>query len=699
MNLTKLSVENFGKFENFECNLTPGINIIKGANETGKSTLVSAITSLLFSDPKSPIDNVIVSKTWGSEKHTVLKAAITSENFSGTLEKDFDSGLAKLDNLENNVSLDDEKSILNVIVDTIGLSSVELFEATSCIKQGQITNIDGSVEEIKDNLSKLVAGGQEDLAASGIVSKIEQRVYEVTSQDEANPGLLMKNEKEQADLEYNIDRTQREIKNLQTWRNSLAQVSVTYDNVTDDLKLKKAALENAVKVESYQKKLLQIDDVKGKTAEKINNVKHISEKINELNESFKQSVEISKDDLKKIEELESSIKYFRPKQKELESDAETHEKAYSDFKTGPGIYSWLFIFVISLGFAVYDYMMPVIGYYYHIGGIGLLSLMGTLVALTRSNQKKSFLKEQLAQEQQKLDEVKQDIEKMYQELQELLDKYNASSFEDLQRLSWKHSELQNELDTQKQKHKKLLEGFAEEELEIQFNSYENDISEIENEMKNYEIIDISELERSKLIVSQLEEQHNALESEFTTLNRQIEAVEGGSELLHSYLERKELFNEANIKLVEELAVLSLTKECIEKARQNVMISTLELLEKRTSEILSIITDGAYREVKFDKSSLKFEIYSEKKKDWVDSHHELSQETIEQVYLTARLALTEILAGDVTPPIILDDPFNGFDAKRRENTMKLLKEMSANHQILLLTTDDEYDKWADNTVTL
>jgi len=32
-------------------------------------------------------------------------------------------------------------------------------------------------------------------------------------------------------------------------------------------------------------------------------------------------------------------------------------------------------------------------------------------------------------------------------------------------------------------------------------------------------------------------------------------------------------------------------------------------------------------------------------------------------------------------------------------MKLLKQMSENRQILLLTTDDEYDRWADNTVQL
>ena len=76
------------------------------------------------------------------------------------------------------------------------------------------------------------------------------------------------------------------------------------------------------------------------------------------------------------------------------------------------------------------------------------------------------------------------------------------------------------------------------------------------------------------------------------------------------------------------------KECIEKAREDIMISTLELLEKRTSEILKMITNGKYKQVRFDKTSLKFKVFSDEKNDWVEPHLELSQATVEQIYLTA-----------------------------------------------------------------
>jgi uncharacterized protein YhaN len=207
------------------------------------------------------------------------------------------------------------------------------------------------------------------------------------------------------------------------------------------------------------------------------------------------------------------------------------------------------------------------------------------------------------------------------------------------------------------------------------------------------------LERLKLIVGQLAEQKDNLEREFKALSRQVDTAEGGSELLASYNERKEALGRRMTDLVEELAILNLTKECIEKARQDVMISTLELLEKRTSEILDLITGGKYNKVRFDKSSLKFEVFSPEKNGWVEPQAELSQATVEQIYLTARLALTEILGEKSRPPIILDDTFEHFDPTRHEGAMKLLKQMAENRQIFLLTSDNDYDSWADHTIQL
>ena len=60
---------------------------------------------------------------------------------------------------------------------------------------------------------------------------------------------------------------------------------------------------------------------------------------------------------------------------------------------------------------------------------------------------------------------------------------------------------------------------------------------------------------------------------------------------------------------------------------------------------------------------------------------------------------EILGDKAKPPIILDDTFDRFDPERHDGTMKLLKQLSEDRQILLLTSDDHYDRWADKTIQL
>jgi uncharacterized protein YhaN len=363
------------------------------------------------------------------------------------------------------------------------------------------------------------------------------------------------------------------------------------------------------------------------------------------------------------------------------------------------LFVWMILSIGGVGFAIADYFMLITDSYFHIAGFSLVSLMAAMQLISRANQKKIFLKEQFKASTEKLADVTKDITEMNEALQSLLDKYKINSPDLVKRMVWKRNDLKNQIDNIEKEIKTLLGDDKVEELEVQLQSLEKTVFDNKVKLENYDDMDPAEIERLKLVVSQIEEQHQALESELKYLTRQIETAEGGNELLGSYLERKECLNETRHDLVEELTILGLTKDCIEKTRQQIMFSTLELLEKRASEILELVTDGKYNQVRFDKASLKFEVFSEKKNDWVDPHKELSRETVDQVYLTARLALTEILAGDVAPPIILDDPFSGFDQQRRENTMKLLKQMSEDRQILLLTTDNDYDNWADNMVTL
>ena len=72
----------------------------------------------------------------------------------------------------------------------------------------------------------------------------------------------------------------------------------------------------------------------------------------------------------------------------------------------------------------------------------------------------------------------------------------------------------------------------------------------------------------------------------------------------------------------------------------------------------------------------------------------SQGTLDLVYLAARIGLVRLVTGDRRPPLILDDPFVTLDDARATRALELLKRISADFQVIYLTTSDRYDAAAD-----
>jgi hypothetical protein len=79
--------------------------------------------------------------------------------------------------------------------------------------------------------------------------------------------------------------------------------------------------------------------------------------------------------------------------------------------------------------------------------------------------------------------------------------------------------------------------------------------------------------------------------------------------------------------------------------------------------------------------------------------ELSQGTVDQIYLAARVGLVRLVTGDRRPPLIFDDPFVTFDDERAVRALDLLHDLAHDFQVIYLTTSDRYDAVADAVVTL
>ena len=58
----------------------------------------------------------------------------------------------------------------------------------------------------------------------------------------------------------------------------------------------------------------------------------------------------------------------------------------------------------------------------------------------------------------------------------------------------------------------------------------------------------------------------------------------------------------------------------------------------------------------------------------------------------RLAVADLVAGELTLPLILDDPFVHSDAERIERIRDALKETARERQLILLTQEERLSGW-------
>jgi uncharacterized protein YhaN len=173
---------------------------------------------------------------------------------------------------------------------------------------------------------------------------------------------------------------------------------------------------------------------------------------------------------------------------------------------------------------------------------------------------------------------------------------------------------------------------------------------------------------------------------------QVDAVEVAttSEQLAQATERLEA-------LQRRLRVYELALQALNDAEQATMKRATAFLEERMGADVDRITGGRYQKIQVH-DELDIDVWSPERKGWVPVDV-LSQGTIDQVYLAARIELVRLVTQDRRPPLIFDDPFVTYDDDRARRALELLRGLAADHQILYLTTSDRYDDVADKVITL
>ena len=136
----------------------------------------------------------------------------------------------------------------------------------------------------------------------------------------------------------------------------------------------------------------------------------------------------------------------------------------------------------------------------------------------------------------------------------------------------------------------------------------------------------------------------------------------------------------------EFDALTLALDVLESANAALRERFSPTLNREAADIFSDLTGGKYHAL-----TLSRDFSAMVGEDSVHSSLYLSAGTMDQLYLSVRLALCKLTVPEA--PILLDDALCAFDDARTELALKTLAKLSDQRQILLLSCHSREADWA------
>ncbi|MGP4106575.1 AAA family ATPase [Virgibacillus sp. L01] len=232
---------------------------------------------------------------------------------------------------------------------------------------------------------------------------------------------------------------------------------------------------------------------------------------------------------------------------------------------------------------------------------------------------------------------------------------------------------------EKQKHEAELEQLAEQIARILPNKEEykalleqEDIQENELEVLQEQIT--AQIDKLENEIDQMRQERADIDADLSNM----ESSESHSEVLHRYNMEQEQLE----KLAEEWSVYKTAKEMLIETKRDYRDKYMGVVIEKTTAYFKVLTANKYKHIYAPEDNIPFQV------ETVDGiryeAQELSQGTIDQLYVSLRLGISDVMSEKHRLPFIIDDAFVHFDLDRTKRIIEMLSDVATNQQIILFT---------------
>lgn len=664
----------FGRFHGHEIKLQPGINLIYGDNEAGKSTIHTFIKGMLF----------------GIERARGRAAASKEDIYTRYLPWDYPGAFRGTMDIEvgdrkyriHRSFHANDKSFVVTDLETgreVKLKSGHISDILPGLTESAYKNTI-SMEQLKASTDAELASALRNYMANLSMSKsnevnVSKALQSLTLQKKTMESSL--NQAERSAIEAAIQEGEEREQQLEVLASQLQKIQI------DEETLKK-------------EKQVLIDQIDGKEIERMEQLPAIMEKYRNFRTLTWQSLQIKEkrmewkkqeDQLeekrKSIETLEEDCKASRDiiarleeqnliRQKLQQELADIDSKIKGNFRVSLLLFSVLaMLAIVIIGFKPMGILIS-----------AMFLSAGILCGRILNRSTKRNWNNMVSTEAEAV--------KKYSTLQEVLSaiyiRNQVSSSQELMQKQEEQIELSYALKNVRQQLSALLQQESEAE-DSRDNIYEEIMKYIQHFLQEDELTD----EAIQRLQEEINGRRQRQQQRQQEVDRKLEGIKMDIEKLKweiSKLEENEeelLKNKARYLEIEqqerenalELDAIKFALNTIQELSSTIHDSFGNQLNRTVSDTIGSVTDDKYSDIKMDE---KLDI----KVGWNEEYipfERLSIGTIDQVYLSLRLAVSDLLLGKNAMPFILDDSFAYYDDKRVRSA---LQQLSARPQVILFS---------------
>jgi uncharacterized protein YhaN len=705
----RLSARDFRRYRELDIAFAPGLTVVRGPNESGKTTVQRALELVLTRRATSTAAELEALRPWDAppEARSVVSIEFEQDDEdgrkTGTVEKTFAGGKGTVRLEYDGQAISDPTLADQVLAELTGIPTEAFFRSTASVRHFEISDLARDEGALRDRLQASISGA--DRGTSRARRKLDRALHDLTTKGERNPGRLKVADQAVTQAMAALEQGELALAQLERDRDAL---SIARDRRTDS--------ETAL---AERRSLLE----KARQAERISAERTTA---TERYERYRQAVDVGMEIeglatthpsphplavlRGTVERLRTMDQLIRELKVALSGEIDVQFEV-APAATWQPLSRWsIALVILGLVIAGGSFAAKALGIAdpgaAAQGAGGVIAAIGLVLAavawwLRRSDKMQGQLRDvEIDRRLRGRSEMEAELRLTEAGLEQQLGTLGLADLaeaEDLLSREDAHVSQIERLEAQ-------LDGLVGKEPRETLPT-SRDAAALEIEQKTSALDALGPIAREPRARERLEvevhDQEEALErarDDEANARARVEANAVDAEQVAGQAERLAMWQEQLAALQRRQRVYDLTLRAIDLAEQATMKTATRYLEAHMVRDLATATDGRYRRVRVDDRTLDIEVHVPEKADWVPVSS-LSQGTLDLVYLVARLGLVRLITGDRRPPLVFDDPFVTLDNARAARAVELLKVVASDFQVIYLTTSDRYDAAADAVVEL